>query len=315
MKPIIEPVAKELLLAELTDDKFVRQTNNGNKEIYIFTAHDSPNLMLELGRLRELTFREAGGGTGKELDIDEFDTADNPFKQLIVWDPNEQEMVGGYRYIECGLLGKREDGQPHSPTSRLFQFSNQFMENYLSSTIELGRSFVQPLYQISYNIRKGIYSLDNLWDGLGAVYIDNPDTKYFFGKITMYPDFEARARDMILLFLMKYFPDHENLVRPYNALQMDSDKAEIMALFNTGSYDSDYKVLMKAVRNCHENIPPLMNAYMNLSPTMKFFGTAVNPHFGAVEESGILITLDDVYDIKLDRHVSSYKKCKGKREL
>ena len=310
MKNIIPPIEKSLIKKEMTENKFLRKTNNGNKEIYIITAHDSPNIMLEIGRLRELSFRDAGGGTGKEIDIDEYDTAEVPYQQLFVWSPEDQEIIGGYRFINGDKIKFDNRGNPFSATAELFHFSEQFTLEYLPYTIELGRSWVQPNYQPTYNIRKGIFSLDNLWDGLGAITLEYPEMKYFFGKITMYPRFNITARDMILFFLKKYFPDPENLVYPHEALNLNiiTDIIELNNTFYTKNYDEDYRILMKNVRRFNEAIPPLVNAYMNLSSTMKTFGTAINHHFGEVEETGILVTINDIYDIKKHRHIATYQK-------
>ncbi|MCF8331826.1 MAG: GNAT family N-acetyltransferase [Bacteroidales bacterium] len=307
MKEIIDPVEKSLIKEELTKDTFVRNTNNGNREIYIIDAENSPNTLREIGRLREISFREPGGGTGKDCDLDEYDLRNNPFKQLIVWDPAEEEIVGGYRFLEGKNIKTNSNTAPESPTSQLFQFSNHFINEYLPQLIELGRSFVQPEYQPLYDIRKGIYSLDNLWDGLGALLVDHPDVHYFFGKITMYPRFNIIARDLILYFLYKYFPDEENLIRPHSPIELATPEKELENFFTGNTYEENYKLLVKNVRRYGENIPPLVNAYMNLSSTMKCFGTAINPHFGRVEETGILITISDIYDKKKERHVSQYK--------
>ncbi|MCF8218417.1 MAG: GNAT family N-acetyltransferase [Bacteroidales bacterium] len=306
MQEIIQPIDKQLLQKELTEDTFVRKTNNGNREIYILDYHTSPNTLREIGRLRELSFRESGGGTGKDCDLDNYDVKDAPFKQLIVWDPEEKEIVGGYRFLEGKYLEKDNNGSLLSPTSKLFKFSETFINNYLPHVIELGRSFVQPDYQPLYNIRKGIYSLDNLWDGLGTLLVDNPDIYYFFGKITMYPRFNITARDLILYFLEKYFPDNEGLMKPYNPVELVTPQDELERVFTGKDYKEDYKLLVKHVRNYGENVPPLVNAYMNLSSTMKTFGTSVNPGFGSVEETGILITISDIYEQKKERHVSQY---------
>ena len=307
MKTIISPVDRVLLEQELTEEIFVRDTNNGNNHIYIFTNDQAPNLMREVGRLREYTFREAGGGTGKEMDIDAYDTAEIPFKQLIVWNPREKEIVGGYRYL-CGKnVALDESGQPKSPTSKLFQFSDLFLKDYWPYTFELGRSFVQPLFQPMINLRKGMYSLDNLWDGLGAITVINPKMKYFFGKITMYPDFDSFARDMILFFMDKYFPDNDKLIFPYNKLELTTSHKVLNSIFTGANYDEDYKTLAQKVRRLKENIPPLVNAYMNLSGSMKTFGTSVNPTFGDVEETAIIITIADIYDYKKDRHMSTFQ--------
>jgi len=308
MKNIIPPIEKSLIKKELTEDKFLRKTNNGNKEIYIITHQNSPNIMQEIGRLREVSFRDAGGGTGKEVDIDEYDTAEVPYQQLLVWSPEDEEIIGGYRFINGNKIKFDSNGAPFSATAELFHFSECFNREYLPFTIELGRSWVQPNYQPTYNIRKGLFSLDNLWDGLGAITLEYPEMKYFFGKITMYPRFNITARDMILYFLKKYFPDPENLVYPHQALNIVTDIIELDNTFFTKNYDEDYRILMKNVRRFNEAIPPLVNAYMNLSSTMKTFGTAINHHFGEVEETGILVTINDIYDIKKHRHIATYQK-------
>ncbi|MCF8369133.1 MAG: GNAT family N-acetyltransferase [Bacteroidales bacterium] len=307
METIISPVDRTLLEKELTKELFVRDTNNGHNQIYIFTHDQAPNLMRELGRLREYTFREASGGTGKCCDIDEYDTAEVPFRQLIVWSPDDKEIVGGYRFIFGKDVLPNKDGHPDSPTARLFKFSEKYIKEYWPETFELGRSFVQPMYQPTINLRKGMYSLDNLWDGLGAITILNPEVKYFFGKITMYPSYDSFARDMILYFMLKYFPDKENLVKPRDPLILQTREKILKSIFSGVNYDEDYKILVQKVRRLNEGIPPLVNAYMNLSGSMRTFGTAINDHFGMVEETAIMVTIADIYDYKKDRHISSFK--------
>lgn len=307
MQTIIQPVDKKVLESELTPERFVRETNNGDNHIYIITHHDSPNVMKEIGRLREHTFRTAGGGTGHEIDIDEFDTADAPYKQLIVWNPLEKEIVGGYRFIKL-KDAPIVNGVVHVATTELFKFSDKFMNEYVPYTIELGRSFVQPKFQPSVDNRKGLFSLDNLWDGLGAIVIDNPDSKHFFGKVTMYTDFDIAARDMILAFMNYFFPDPENLVKPIEALHLKTDVSVFLNSIKGLSYKDAHRLLGQQVRERGEHIPPLVNAYMNLSATMKTFGTSLNSHFGEVEETGILVTIADIYDTKKERHLATYKK-------
>ncbi len=303
---IAKPVERELLLAELREDKLLRKTNKGSNEIYCFTAHECPNLMQEVGRLREFAFRSAGGGTGKATDIDEYDIAETPYHQLIVWSPSEQQILGGYRYIVCKDAKQNDNGELQLATTHMFHFSEQFKAEYLPYTIELGRSFVQPNYQSRGINRKTLFALDNLWDGLGSLIVDNPQMKYFFGKVTMYTDFNLKARDTILYFLSKKFGDKNNLIHPINPLQIETPEAELQALFEGKEYDEAYKTLSRTVRDLGENIPPLINSYMNLSPTMLTFGTAINTHFGNVEETAILITLDDIYPAKKERHISTY---------
>lgn len=308
MQTIISPVDKKLLIQELNKDRFLRETNYGHNEIYIVSENDSPNVMREIGRLREITFRDAGGGTGLELDLDEWDGGNHPFLQMILWDPRDKEIMGGYRYIHCKELEVSKDFIVNSPTAALFTYSEKFIKTYFPFTIELGRSFVQPLYQPHYNLRKGMYALDNLWDGIAALVVENPDVEYLFGKVTMYPDFDRLARDMILFFMHKYFPDDENLIVPVEPLELTTSNKMLKNIFTGDNYQEDYKTLVSKVRKLGENIPPLFNAYMNLSATMKTFGTALNDHFGHVEETGILVTVDDIYDIKKERHFVTYEK-------
>ncbi|MDE7457784.1 MAG: GNAT family N-acetyltransferase [Muribaculaceae bacterium] len=300
---IIDPVATELIEAELTKDRFLRHTNKAGNEIYVVDAHCAPNTMREIGRLRELAFRQAGGGTGKECDIDEFDTMDPPCRQLIVWEPESRLILGGYRFI-CGCdIRLDEAGRPRIATSHMFNFSDEFLKDYLPYTLELGRSFVRVEYQSSRAGAKAIYVLDNLWDGLGALTVVCPNIKYLFGKVTMYPSYIEKCRDMILYFMNKHFPDPDKLVSPITALHTDYDKAEMEKLFIGGDFKSDYKILNGEVHKYGLNIPPLVNAYMSLSPTMRMFGTAINDEFGNVEESGILLAVSEILEEKKRRHI------------
>lgn len=306
MEDIIEPISKELLKAELTEDKRLRMTNKSNNQIYIITAQDSPNTMKEIGRLREIAFRAAGGGTGMSMDIDEYDTMEHPYKQLIVWNPEAEEILGGYRYILGTDVRFDEHGAPILATSHMFHFSDKFLKEYLPTTIELGRSFVTLEYQSTRAGSKGLFALDNLWDGLGALTVIMPNVKYFFGKVTMYPSYNRKGRDMILYFLRKHFGDKENLIVSMEPLQLESDEKELAALFCKDTFKDDYKILNGEIRKLGYNIPPLVNAYMSLSPTMRMFGTAINYGFGDVEETGILIAVDEILAEKRMRHIQSF---------
>lgn len=304
---IIGPIDPDIIEAELTPDKFLRPTNKGGNQIYIVDAHNSPNTMREIGRLREIAFRMAGGGTGKECDIDEFDTMTPPCRQLIVWDPDSKLILGGYRFI-CGKdIRTDQHGRPRIATSHMFKFSERFLNDYLPYTLELGRSFVRPEYQSSRAGAKALYALDNLWDGLGSLTVINPEIKYLFGKVTMYPNYTVYCRDLILFFLNKHFPDADNLVRPITPLPYATDPEELAQIFTGSNFREDYMILNAVVRSHGDKIPPLVNAYMSLSPTMHMFGTAINDEFGNVEESGIFFAVDEILDEKKRRHIESYK--------
>ncbi|SNS28427.1 Acetyltransferase (GNAT) domain-containing protein [Belliella buryatensis] len=310
MQAIIPAVNKEILKKELTPERFLRYTNNGNNHIYLIDFHTAPNVVKEIGRLRELTFRGAGGGTGLALDIDENDTCENCYQQLITWNPEEEEIVAGYRLIYCKNASFDENNVINLSTAHLFKFSDKFIKEYIPHTIELGRSFVQPKYQPSLDNRKGLFSLDNLWDGLGAVVMLHPEVRYLFGKVTMYPHYNREARDLLLYFMNHYFPDKDQLVSPLDHIRLgyETDLSGIAHIFDRLDYKEGYKLLNSRVRAAGENIPPLINTYMNLSPSMKTFGTALNDEFGAVEETGILITIDDIYESKKHRHMDTFER-------
>lgn len=308
MEPIIEPVDKKLIENELTQERFLRHTNKGDNHLYVVDAFSAPNTMREVGRLREEAFRLAGGGTGKSCDIDEYDTMPEPCRQLIVWDPAACEILGGYRFITGDKIDM-SSGVPRIATAHLFDFSPIFLEKILPHTLELGRSFVASGYQ---NVRagsrpKGLYALDNLWDGLGALTVVYPHLKYLFGKVTMYPAFGRDNLDLILGFLNKHFPDPDHLVWPKHPIETKAMSSEIQNIFCGESYKDDYKILNHLIRAQGLNIPPLVNAYMSLSPTMRMLGTAVNDEFGYVEESGILLTIAEILDEKKERHIETYK--------
>ena len=306
---IIKPVDKELLKKELTPERQLRMTNKSHNEIYIVDVHNAPNVLQEIGRLREIVFREAGGGTGKPVDLDEFDTCENCYKQLIVWNPEEEEIIGGYRYLLGSDVEFDSNGQPILATSHMFHFSEKFIKDYLPWTIELGRSFVSLEYQnTNKNGSKSLFALDNLWDGLGALTVIQPDVKYFFGKMTMYPSYIRKGRDMILYFLKKHFDDKERLIVPMKPLVIEADPNDLEKLFCEESFKEDYRILNREIRKLGYNIPRLVNAYMSLSPTMKLFGTAINYGFGDVEETGILIAVDEILEQKRVRHIDSFIK-------
>lgn len=301
MQEIIPPVEREKIKDELSQERFLRYTNFGNRLVYVVTAHNAPNTMRELGRLREEAFRLGGGGTGKSADIDEFDIMPNPYKQLVVWDPEDEEIVGGYRFIEGNQVGFDASGEPELSTTEIFRFSRKFIDDYLPQTIELGRSFVQPQYQSS---RKGVFSLDNLWDGLGGLVAANRDwMNYFFGKVTMYTSYNKEARDTLLYYVQKYHNDPEKLVIPVDPIRMETPEEELEKLYAGLDLEDAYKVANRRIRELGENIPPLFNSYIKLSPEMRSFGTCVNPHFGGVEETGILIRIDEIYPTKKERHI------------
>lgn len=305
MTPIIDPIDIALIKRELNEQRFLRKTNKAGNEIYVVDAFNSPNTMREIGRLREITFRASGGGTGKDCDIDQFDLMDPPCQQLLVWNPEEERIIGAYRFIDGRNIRFLDDGTPRIAIAHMFRFSKDFIDNYLPYTIELGRSFVIPEYQSTKVGVKAIYALDNLWDGLGALTIVYPHIKHLIGKMTMYPSYPTDCRDMLLCFLNIYFPDPDEMVTPIESLKTDFQR--FSNTFTGNDFKTDYKVLNAFIREHGINIPPLVNAYMSLSPTMRVFGTAINHEFGEVEETGIFYKIDEITDQKKSRHIDTFK--------
>lgn len=302
---IIAPIDRELIENELTDERFVRDTNKAGNKIYIVNHHNSPHTMQEIGRLREVSFRDAGGGTGLPVDIDEADTSERCYEQLIVWSPEDREIVGGYRFITGERALNQETGEYELSTAHYFDFTEQMKEEYLPHAIELGRSWVQPAYQPAVNPRKGLFALMNIWDGLGSLVINYPEIKYLFGKVTMYTHYNKEARDLLLSFMSHYFPNRPDLCNPKSQLDAPHDKTLFNELFKQDTpYDEGFKLLNKLLKERGEYVPPLINIYMGLSKSMITFGTAQNPDFGDVEETGILVTIADIHESVKDRHIN-----------
>lgn len=310
MEEIIGEIDRKAIISELTEEHFLRNTSKGGNQLYLVNYHSAPNITREVGRLREVAFRAAGGGTGKKIDLDDYDLSEQGYDQLIVWDPEDQEIMAGYRLLKCRHGERDADGNLKSATSKLFKLSHRMIEEFLPLTLELGRSFVQPKYQRTAP-RKGIFALDNLWDGLATVMLQDPELKYLFGKVTMYPKYQREARNIILAFMRHFFPDPDELVRPRIPLVQEAELSPYYSLFKGLSYKEAHKILNAEVKKRGENIPPLINSYMALSSTMRSFGTAENSNFGTVEETGILITFDDIEPSRKERYIKSFEENKA----
>lgn len=302
MESIIAPVDKLLLISELKKATLLRSTNRDGNEIYAITAHQAPNVMQEIGRIRELAFRSVGSGTGKKADIDSLDTAENPYTQLIVWNPQTQEILGGYRY-KAGWNAKFDGERYDLGTARLFNYSEKFINEYLPHTVELGRSFIAPEYQSTSQGRKALFVLDNLWNGLGTLVRNHPRLKYFIGQVSLYKSFEPMARDLIMYFFKQYCRDEDQLITAKYPLSYHHPEPKLAEILNEKTREENYRILSREVRARGENIPPLINTYLNISPSMRTFGTVDNPFFENMEDTGIMITIGDIYPSKIDRHI------------
>ena len=306
MEPIIAPIDRDLLKKELTQDTLLRKTNRAGNELYIVGA-ESTYVLREIGRLREIAFRADGGGTGLALDLDKFDT--DPaygYRQLVLWDPEAQEIIGGYRFCICDEALFDREGQPILTSSHMFEFTKKFIRDYLPYTLELGRSFVSCEYQSSKAGTKSLYALDNLFDGIAAIgVLYKKKIKYFFGKATIYEDYPTPAREMIMCFLKKYFGKHSRLIRIRQEVKVEKPQ-RYTRLFKGLEFKEAYRVLKTEILKFGVSIPPLVNTYMNLSPSMIFFGTGINDEFHNVFDSGILVNFQEMYPEKVKRHSDSF---------
>jgi hypothetical protein len=236
------------------------------------------------------------------------DLSDNPYEQLIVWNPEEEEIVGGYRFIDGATVAGKRDWKHELSMGHYFNFSDTFVENYLPYSIELGRSWVQPKYQPAVDPKRGLFALDNIWDGLGAIVNKYENMRHFYGKVTMYPTYDREARNWVLTFLKHFFPDTENLMVPSVAADVTYFKeAEDRFPIDHDDFERSFKQglreLNKITSEHGESIPPLIKQYMGLSPKMMTFGTFINADFGNVEETGILIPVDSIYEEKRNRYI------------
>ena len=306
MKAIIPPIPREAIRAELNPQTLLRTSNKAGNELYV-VGPEAVNVIQEIGRLREIAFRADGGGTGEPLDIDKFDT--DPaygYKQLVLWDPDAQEIIGGYRFCLCADCVYDREGQPLLTSSHMFRFSKRFIKDYIPYTIELGRSFVSVDYQSSKAGAKSLFALDNLFDGLVALGIlYKKQVRYFFGKATIYPDYPQEARELIMVFLHKYFGNEKRLLKIRKEVKV-KNKKRYTQLFKGLDFKEGYRVLKAEVTRIGVFIPPLINTYMNLSPSMLYFGTGINDEFADVFDSGMLIEYENLYPEKRKRHADSF---------
>ncbi|MBR2166244.1 MAG: GNAT family N-acetyltransferase [Paludibacteraceae bacterium] len=300
MEQIIPPVETSLLLQEL-EGHLLRPSNKADNLIYDITAHECPNVMREIARLREISYRDGGGATGKEMDIDEMDTMERPYHQLIVWDPQHEQIIGGYRYL-FGSEAEIRNGQPYITSAHLFRYSERFIQEYLPYSIEFGRAFVQPVYQTREMGVKALFALDNIWDGIGALVHNNPQLRWMFGKVTIYPTYNATARELIYAYLNRYHRGDSDLIAPY----IQEPLLPIETPFEGDDAQANFHILQHAVREQGTVIPPMFTAYLNITNELQFFGNAINDELANVYESGIMVDLTHVYPEKKERYITPY---------
>lgn len=223
------------------------------KSIILYQSQRENCVIKEIGRLREISFRFVGEGSGKKRDIDIYDFY---YKHLIIWDNEQLEIAGAYRLGVCREIIATFD-KKGLYTSTLFEFDDKF-DSYLNRGVELGRSFVQPKY---WNSR----ALDYLWQGIGAYLKSRPDIEYLFGAISLSDSFNLKAKGVLIYFYKRYFGSKDNLIKhkvPYIPSKEIEDYCE--AIFVGDDYRANMRILKSELAFMGYTVPTLFKQYSEL---------------------------------------------------
>ena len=295
---VIDPVAPSVLKAELKEEYRLCETSHGGFEVYLIDGTTAPSVLTEIGRIRELAFRSNGGGTGKSVDLDRFDLEPElGFRQLVLWDPEREMIAGGYRILTGNRCRFGEDGQPLMPSAHLFRFSDAFMKDVIPGMVELSRSFITASFMNEPASARNVFALDGLFEGI--CYAVAPEKmRWFFGKVTFYPDYPLEALSLIHAFFTKYAADPRVVPHTERPMLTLDYAPEVLC---GDSFKADFRALKLYFRKRGFYIPPILNTYINLSDSFRYFGNAVNDEFGNVTEMGLLV---DMSDIQAERYRS-----------
>ena len=289
---IAHPVSRIDLLNELKRSKLIGQTSDG-KKIYLYDYVEDSIVLKELGRLRELSFRKVGEGVNKKRDTDKYDIY---YQHIILWDENDLEIVGSYRIGNSDFIFKNI-GVKGFYSNNLFKYNEEFTP-YLKSSIELGRSFVQPKYW-------GTRALDYLWFGIGAYLKSNPNIKYMFGPVSMSASFPTVAKDMMIFYYSHYFKEEINLVEGKTPYQYSNNISEIKELFDLEDKKKDFKFLKSALSNIGVTVPTLYKQYSEITEDggIKFLSFNIDKNFGDCIDGFILVEVDKIKDSAKKRYI------------
>jgi len=292
--PVAHAEDRRLVRAELRKSSPLGHTTDG-KQLFLFDAAPDSAVLRELGRLREVAFREVGEGTGRRRDVDAFDAY---YRHIILWDDAELQIVGAYRVGEAlGILEAR--GEQGLYTSGLFSYSSA-LRALLPDALELGRSFIQPRYQ-------GLRALDQLWTGVGAYLAAHPRTRYLFGAVSMSASYPPRARRLLASFFGHYFGTRDELAagrRPFVVPQEEA--AEFAALFHGSDYESGLRLLKRELAGMRVPVPVLYRQYAELCEPggTRFLAFNVDPEFSNCVDALMLVDLACLKAAKRDRYMS-----------
>ncbi|MBN1153991.1 lysophospholipid acyltransferase family protein [candidate division KSB1 bacterium] len=291
-RTIIHPIDRKLLRDELAKAELLTVTSD-NKKIYLVNFINGQNLVREIGRLREVTFRKVGEGTGNKLDIDEYDRY---YQHVVIWDENEMEIIGSYRLGDATEIIPKYGPQGFYNAS-LFMFSDDFIP-YLEKSLELGRSFIQQKYWRSN-------ALDLLWQGIGAFLKNKPELKYLFGAVSISDNYSEYAKTLLVYFYNYYFGDPENLARSkHRFLLTKQEEEEAMQVVSGSNYEQDFRNLKFTLKTLGFSVPILFRRYTELceGDGVKFLDFGIDESFSNTVDGLVFISLDKLKPSKQKRY-------------
>jgi len=290
-KTIDHPQDRRTLKQELKSSELLGETADG-KKIYLFDYRPDSAVMREVGRLREIAFRQVGEGTGEKRDLDDYD---RHYRHLILWDEEDLEIAGAYRLRETAGLGD-PIAQLYSAT--LFRYSEQ-MALYFARGIELGRSFVQPRYW-------GKRSLDYLWYGIGAYLRRHPEVRYLFGPVSLSNSYPKAARDLIVWYYSHYYRDDEYLGHSLSPYNLDPESRDNLERLFCGNDDKiDFRVLKEQLEFLGASVPTLYKQYSDVCEPggVRFLDFGVDADFNYCVDGLVLVDLDYLKPRKRERYL------------
>ncbi len=297
-KNIIHPIEKVLLKKELNDAKLLGKTRDG-KHLLITTLQESPNVLKEIARLREVTFRKVGEGTGKVLDMDKYDKY---YKHIVVWDDDALEIVGSYR-IGFGKEIMDKYGENGFYTTELFENEPDFVKEVMPIGAELGRSFVQKKY---WNTQ----ALHVLWLGIGAFLADNPDIKYLFGPVTISNNYPDAAKKLMVYYFNKWYgPQKYKAKGTEEFVLTKSDIDRYDEVFTGETYREDFRTLKNLLKPFGFSVPILFKHYTELcqGDGAQFLCFNIDVDFESCVDGYLLIEVDKIRQDKKDRYINVFK--------
>lgn len=288
-KSIAPPECKQALLHAIKQCKKLGETND-NKEFYLYEYNGCSPILREVGRLREIAFRAIGEGTNKRRDIDQHD---NEYFHLILWDKDNLDIVGAYRFGDAKRLSRKPTGN-HLYSAQLFNYT-PLMQTYFEQGLELGRSFVQPKYW-------GKRSLDYLWYGIGAFLEHNPQYRYLFGPVSISNSLPDTAKELIIYFYNLYFSSNSILAIANNSYETTPSTGEI---FDGHNYKNDFAKLKNLLTNMGVSVPTLYKQYTETfdDDGVQFLAFSIDPDFNYCIDGLILTDLHKIKPKKKQRYM------------